>query len=370
MTFHTTDIPRISHRPFGATAQGEAVTCWTIAGKSLEAEILDCGGAIRALRTLDAKGNWIDVALGFDSMKGYEGGGKYLGALIGRCGNRIGKARFTLNGKEYALYANDGPNHLHGGKTGFNLRMWKAEPLPEAGALRLTYHSPDGEEGYPGNLTATVLYSVIDGNTLSIDYTATSDQDTVCNMTNHVYFNLAGHASGDVLNQYISIAADKYTESDRESLPTGVLRDVSGTPMDLRAPTPIGQRIDDSFQTLQEAGGYDHNWVISGYDGGASGEGALRLAATAFDKNTGVTLTAKTTLPGVQFYTGNYLDGSETGKEGAVYTRRAGFCLETQFFPNAMAVGGGDAFPQPVLRAGETMRSRTTFTFGLLSAEQ
>lgn len=338
---------------FGRTAKGEEVHRLTLRDGDCACEVITYGGAVRSLLVPDRGGNPTDVVLGFDTIADYETQDKFIGALIGRFGNRIGGAKFALNGKEYALFCNDGPNTLHGGKAGFDKRVWAVESLT-ANAVTLLLHSADGEEGYPGALTVRVTYTLERG-ALSIRYEAESDADTPCNLTNHTYFNLAGHGSGPVLGQEICLHAGRYTPTDAGSIPTGALDDVAGTPMDLRALTPIGAHISDDFAQLGLAGGYDHNWAI---DGAA---GTLRPAAQARSSQTGITLAVETTLPGVQFYTGNYLDGCPAGKNAAPYARRWGFCLETQFFPDSP---NRPEFPRPILRRGEIYDHTTVYRFG------
>ena len=345
----------ITKEPFGVTRSGEPVERYILDNGAVRAAILTYGGIIQSLFVPDKEGNPVDVVLGYDTLAEYEAGDKYLGALIGRHANRIGGARFTLNGKEYVLFDNDKGNHLHGGKEGFDRKVWTAEEC--GGALKLTYTSPDGEEGYPGTLTVAVTYSLSDDNTLTLDYTAKSDADTVCNLTNHSYFNLAGQASGDVLGQYIQVCSSSYTLTDEKSIPTGAIAPVEGTPMDLRRPTRIGAQIDSDFEQLAWAGGYDNNWVIDGE------AGALRQMAYAYDEGTGITLTGFTTLPGMQFYAGNYLDGVLHGKGSATNGRRCGFCLESQYFPNALHCPN---FMQPILRAEDTFHAVTAYRFGTL----
>ncbi len=345
---------QISKRNFGTTAQG-SVSLYTLTNKNkMSVSISTLGAVVVAVKVPNKNNILTDVVLGYDDLASYERQNKYLGALIGRCGNRIAKGRFKLNGKDYQLYCNDGSNHLHGGKIGFDKKVWHAATT-ESG-LRLTYISPDGEEGYPGTLTAHVIYALSDDNIFSIDYTATSDADTVCNLTNHTYFNLAGYDSGAVLDQQIQILADYYTVADQESLPTGEIARVENTPLDLRQPTRIGDNIDSSFEQIQFAGGFDHNWVINDYDG------TLKKAAWAYAENTGITLTASTTLPGIQFYSGNYLDGAPAGKNRSAIYKRYGFCLESQYFPNALE---NPNFIQPILEKNKVYHAVTTYQFGI-----
>lgn len=341
--------------PFGKTSAGNPVALYTLRNQNgMEVKISTYGGAIVSCTVPDRSGNPTDVVLGYDRVEDYEKQQTYLGSLIGRHGNRIEKGRFTLNGKTYNLFCNDGNNHLHGGKIGFDKKIWHAERL-DGGRVALSLLSPDGEEGYPGNLYVTVTYSLDNNNALRLDYEAHSDADTICNLTNHTYFNLNGHNSGTILNQEIRLNADFYTHANAESLPDGRIEPVDGTPMDLRELTPIGKNIDSDFDQLKEPGGYDSNWVVRGT------RGVLREAAFARSKESGITLTALTSLPGIQFYSGNYLDGTAPGKNGASYTNRCGFCLETQFFPNALA---HPEFEQPILRKGTIFHSITEYRFG------
>lgn len=340
-------------KPFGATAAGEPVSLIALKNEYLEAGILTYGGALAYLRTADRRGAMTDVVLGFDTLADYEKQEKYVGALIGRHANRIGGARFTLNGREYALSANEGKNQLHGGFRGFDKRVWRAAPAGRGVALALD--SPDGEEGFPGALSVQVTYS-LEENALSVRYLARSGADTVCNLTNHAYFNLGGHDSGPVLEQQVRLFADFFTPADAESLPVGRLEAVEGTPMDLRALTPIGAHIGEDFEQLRLVGGYDHNWAVNGPTG------VLRPAAGAWCPRTGILMQVNTTLPGIQLYTANFLEPCPPGKGGAVYANRHAFCLETQFFPNALNCPG---FAQPVLRAGEAYDHTTVFRFGI-----
>lgn len=347
---------QISKKAFGLTKSGQPVDLYTLANdRGTAVNIITYGGAVQSICTPDKNQQQRDIVLGYDSVADYEKQPFYIGALIGRCGNRLEKGRFSLNGQDYQLYCNDGKNHLHGGQAGFDKKVWTA--AVKENRLVLTYTSPDGEENYPGTLRVTVVYALSDDNVLSLDYTATTNQDTICNLTNHSYFNLGGCDSGSVLNQKIQLFADRYTEADAASLPNGKLLPVAGTPLDLRQLTKIGAHIDDAFSQLQFAGGFDHNWVINDYDG------SLKKAAYACDDASGITLTTATTLPGIQFYSGNYLEGTIAGKKQTAIVRRGGFCLETQYFPNALAHA---SFPQPILKKGETWRAKTTYALGLL----
>lgn len=338
--------------PFGVTAGGAPVSRLLLGGGGLACEVLSYGGTVRALRVPDRAGRPVDVVLGFDALADYEAQSQFIGATVGRYANRIGGARFSLGGEEFLLPANDGPNHLHGGPAGFDRRVWTVEELAADRAV-LGLVSPGGEAGYPGTLRVKVTFALEDGG-LSIRYEAVSDADTVCSLTNHSYFNLGGHDSGPVLDQEVMLCADRYTPTGGDSIPLGELEAVAGTPMDLRAMTPIGGRIDADFRQLRLAGGYDHNWAVRGVPG------TLRPAARAFCPDTGIGLDVETTLPGVQFYTANHLAGLPAGKGGAVYGRRHAFCLETQFYPDAP---NRPAFPSPVLRAGEKYDHTTRYVF-------
>lgn len=340
---------------FGATAAGEEVRQVTLRDGGISCGILTYGGALRFLSVPGKNGAPADVVLGFDAMEDYQRQDKYIGALVGRCANRIGGSVFTLDGRTYPLLANDGVNHLHGGGAGFDKHVWTLEDASDTHA-ELSLISPDMQEGYPGTLRVRVTYTLKDG-ALSIRYRAQTDKKTVCNLTNHSYFNLAGHASGPVLGQEIQIFAEQFTPADSQSLPAGELRSVADTPMDLRSLTPIGAHINEAFDQLLWAGGYDHNWVVDGESG------VLRPAARAVCRETGISMDVETTLPGIQFYTGNYLNGCPAGKGGAPYAKRWGFCLETQFFPNAINC---PSFAQPVLASGEIFDHTTIYRFAVL----
>lgn len=348
-----------NRRPFGSMPDGTLVEELTLRDGACACSVLTYGGAVRTLTVPGRNGGQVDVVLGYDTLEDYRKQDKYLGALVGRYANRIGGARFELDGTKYTLAANDnGVNHLHGGLAGFDKKVWTVEQLTE-NAVSLSLVSPDGEEGYPGTLAVKVVYTLQNGR-LEIAYEAVTDKTTVCNLTNHTYFNLSGHDSGPVANQVIQILAERYTPTLPGSIPTGALADVAGTPMDLREFTPIGAHIDEAFEQLQLAGGYDHNWAADGWDG------ALRTIARAWSPDTGISLAVETTLPGVQFYAGNYLDGRIKGKNGAPNNRRWGFCLETQFFPDSP---NHDNFPSCVLRPGQVFRAVTAYRFGV-EAEQ
>jgi aldose 1-epimerase len=338
---------------FGKTADGTAVDQYVLRnGRGLTAKIITYGGIITELDVPDRNGKAGDVVLGFDNLDGYLKGHPYFGAIVGRVANRIAKGKFTLDGKDYTLAVNNGPNHLHGGKVGFDKRVWTAEGINKAEdvGVQLTYRSPDGEEGYPGNLTVTVIYRLTPQNELRIEYTATTDKATPINLSNHTYFNLAGPGSGNVLGHEIMIAADRYTPTDDTLIPTGAIKEVKGTPYDFTSYHAIGSRFD---QLKGEPRGYDVNYVLRGDSKG------LHLAALAYEPKTGRVLQVDTTEPGVQFYTGNFLDGSIKGR-GGVYQQHQGFCLETQHFPDAIHHPN---FPSAVLRPGQTYTQTTVWRF-------
>ena len=346
---------RLSVADFGKTPGGVPVQIYTLTNQhGVEARITNYGGTIVSLKVPDRNGAVADVVLGFDSLAGYlENPSPYFGALVGRYANRIGHARFKLDGVEHKLAANNGENTLHGGIHGFNQAVWTARELPDGG-LELSYLSKDGEENYPGNLRVTVTYHLSDSNDLRIDYAATTDKGTVLNLTNHSYFNLKGAGEVDILGHVVTLNADRYTPVDAGLIPIGELRAVAGSPFDFRKATPIGARIEQSDPQLKLGKGYDHNWVLK------AGGDALRLAARVEDPGSGRVLEVLTTEPGVQFYTGNFLDGSIQGKGGKVYGLRAGFCLETQHFPDSP---NKPAFPSTVLKPGQHFRSTTVFRF-------
>jgi len=344
----------ITRAEFGKTRDGVAVSLFTLKNqRGMIARITNYGGIVVSLESPDRHGALADIVLGFDSLDGYLANpGPFFGALIGRYGNRIGHARFSLDGHEYQLDKNDGENSLHGGARGFDKRVWSPRELPDGG-LELTYLSKDGEEGYPGNLTAVVTYHLSDTNELHIDYAASADKPTVVNLTNHSYFNLKGAGSGDILSHQLTLHASRFTPVDAGLIPTGELRSVAGTPMDFRQSTAIGARIEANDEQLKLGHGYDHNWVIDQ-------SGGLTLAARVEEPSTGRVLEVLTTQPGVQFYTANFLDGTIKGKAGKVYGRRAAFCLETQHFPDSP---NKPAFPSTVLRPGQKFQSTTVFRF-------
>jgi aldose 1-epimerase len=352
---------RVTRAPFGTLPTGEKVHAYTMKNaRGVEMRVIDYGGIIVSLRTPDRAGNLADIVLGFDDLEGYVRSSPYFGAIAGRYANRIAKGQFTLDGTTYKLAINNGPNALHGGLKGFDKVVWQAEPGADSNGVHLVlrYTSADGEEGYPGTLHATVTYTLTDRNELAIEYQATTDKPTPINLTNHSYFNLAGEGSGTVLGQVVTIDADRYVPVDTTFIPTGDLVSVAGTPFDFRKPTPIGARIDQPDTQLKNGRGYDHTFVLNRPADGA----ALVHAAHVVDPTSGRTLDVATTEPGMQFYTGNFLDGKLVGKNGHVYPRRGGFCLETHHFPDSP---NKPQFPSTILRPGETYHSRTVFTFGV-----
>jgi aldose 1-epimerase len=345
-------------KPFGKTPDGQPVDLYVLTNKNgVEAAITNYGGAVVSLKVPDRNGKFGDVVLGYDSLDGYVNDKSYFGAIVGRYGNRIGHAQFSIDGKTYTLAKNNGENSLHGGIKGFNKAVWAAKELPAKNgqSLELTYLSKDGEEGFPGNLHVRVVYTLTDSNELKIEYSATTDKKTVVNLTNHSYFNLAGPGSGDILGHQLAIEADKFTPVDASLIPTGELRDVPGTPLDFGKATAIGARIDQDDEQLKLGHGYDHNFVLRRAAGAP-----ISLAARVMEPNTGRVLEVWTTEPGVQFYTGNFLDGTARGKGGLAYARRSAFCLETQHFPDSP---NQPKFPSVVLNPGEKYSTTTTYKF-------
>ena len=335
---------------FGRTSDGKTVSVYTLRNRNgVEARITNYGGILVSLRTPDRFGQFADVVLGFDSLDGYLGNpGQFFGCLIGRYANRIGHAKFTLGGIDYSLDKNDGLNSLHGGARGFDKQIWDPRVLQEE--LELTYLSKDGEGGFPGNLKVAVLYRLSQENELSLRYRATADKDTVINLTSHFYFNL--RAGGDILDHRLAINADRFTPVSEDLIPTGELRAVDNSPFDFRSPTSIGSRIEANEEQLTRARGYDHNWALNS-------TGLVHSAAARVEEpTTGRILQVRTTEPGIQFYSGNFLDGAVTGKAGQVYGCRTGFCLETQHFPDSP---NKPNFPSTLLEAGEEYRSATAF---------
>jgi aldose 1-epimerase len=345
------DVMAVKTAPYGKTPDGVACSLFTLTNKNgLKATLTDFGAILVSLEVPDRNGSLADITLGHDTLEGWIGDTSYFGATIGRYGNRIARGKFTLDGKEYTLATNNNENHLHGGAKGFNKVVWGAKPLSKKGAqgVAFTYLSKDGEEGYPGNLACTVTYTLSDANELTICYEATTDKATPVNLTHHSYFNLAGQGTRDVLGHELMLAADKYTPVDAGLIPTGELAPVKGTPMDFTTATAIGARID------QVPGGYDHNFCLT------SGGGKLALAACVYEPTSGRVMEISTTEPGIQFYSGNFLDGKVTGKAGKVYKLHYGFCLETQHFPDAP---NKPAFPSTILTPGEKYTHLTVHKF-------
>jgi aldose 1-epimerase len=342
----------------GVTFQGKPIDVFTLTNGRIELHAMAYGAIITSLKVPDRTGRVADVVLGFDTPDGYlkTPPPPYFGALIGRYGNRIAKGQFTLDGHTYTLATNNGPNHLHGGNKGFDKVLWNAESRQTAAGASVVFTrtSPDGEEGYPGTLPVRVTYTLTPKNELIVEYHATTDKATPVNLTQHSYFNLAGDGSGDILQHELTINADRYTPVDDTLIPTGELAQVSGTPFDFRKATAIGARISQDNPQLKNGKGYDHNWVLNG-----SGP-ALHLAARLRDPQSGRTLEIRTTEPGLQFYSGNFLDGSITGKSGHPYKFRNGLCLETQHFPDSPNHAN---FPSSILRPGQNYDSKTVFTF-------
>jgi aldose 1-epimerase len=349
----------ISHHVFGHTNDGIAIERYVLTtGHGLEAAIMTYGGVLISLRVPDRDGRLGDVVLGFDTLAPYLGEHPFFGSVIGRYGNRIAGGQFTLNGITYHLARNDGPNHLHGGSHGFHRAIWQAQERPSADgpSLALTYLSRDGEEGYPGNLTVTVTYTLTEQDALRIDYTATTDRDTIVNLTHHAYFNLAG---GNILIHELQLDASYFLPIDETLIPLGELRPVQGTPMDFTTATPIGARIAAADEQLRCGQGYDHTWVLD------KPAGMLGHAAQVYEPSSGRVLELSTTTPGIQFYSGNQLDGSLAGKGGQIYSKHSGLCLETQHFPDSP---NQPRFPSTVLRPGETYRQATIYQFGVRSS--
>jgi aldose 1-epimerase len=339
-------------RPFGTTPDGTPVECITISSDTLRCEILTLGATIRSLWTPNREGVPVDIVLGYDTPEAYCRYGGYLGATVGRFANRIAAGKFSLNGHSYTLNTNDGCNHLHGGRRGFSHRIWQIDHV-EQSSVTLSLTSPDGEEGYPGTLQATAHFS-LEGNRLILRHLATCDQDTLCSLTNHSYFNLSGHNSGFALNQEIQLYATYYTPTDEGNIPLGQLEAVADTPMDLRTLGPIDTPARRNAPVLQIFRGFDHNFAIDG------SVGTLRPAVAAYSPETGIRMEMATTLPGIQFYTGNFIYPKTVGKGGCNYTPWQGYCLETQFFPNSP---NQPNFLSPVLKAGEKYDHTTEFCF-------
>lgn len=348
----------ISHAPFGQAPDGTPVQLYTLRNsRGSEAQICTYGGIVTSLKVADKHGKFGDVVLGYDTLDGYIEKSPHFGCLVGRYGNRIAKGKFTLNGKEYTLAVNNPPNSLHGGVKGFDKVVWKAKVLVSSTgpALELNYTSKDGEEGFPGNLKVAATYTLTEDNALRLDFIATTDADTVCNLTHHSYFNFAG--KGEVLGHVVTIHADRFTPVDANMIPTGELRPVKGTPLDFTKPTSIGARINSDDEQIKLGGGYDHNWVVN-----QATPGQLTHAATVTEPTSGRVMEVWTTEPGIQFYTGNFLDGSITGKGGWTYQARNGFCFEPQHFPDSP---NQPSFPTTVLKPGQTYQNTIIYKFSV-----
>jgi aldose 1-epimerase len=350
--------PSMTRGPFGTMPDGQAVEVFTLTNANgVEARFINYGATLISLRTPDRSGQLGDIVMGHDDLESYRTRSRFFGCVVGRYGNRIAKGTFTLGGKAYTLATNNGPNHLHGGVTGFDKKVWTGEPRPgkDGGSgVTFTYLSKDGEEGYPGNLQARVTYTLNDKNELLMEYHATTDKPTHVNLTNHSYFNLTAHGEPDILGHLLELYADRYLPVDSTLIPTGELAPVEGTPFDFRKPTAIGARIDDAHPQLKNGNGYDHTVVVN-----RKGPGLVKLARVV-EPTSGRVLEVETSEPGAQLYTGNFLDGKTTGKQGRVYRRRYGFCLETQHFPDSP---NQPSFPSTVLRPGQEYWSQTLLRF-------
>ena len=336
---------------FGMTSKGEEARLFTIQnGKGMEIKVSDYGAALVQVRVPDKEGRLLDVVLGYDDVQGYEAGNAFFGATIGRVANRIGNGEFQLGGRTYELTRNDGQNTLHGGRDFYNKRIWKTGKTGED-HVEFLLDSPSGDQGFPGNVKISVTYTLTKDNEIKIQYRAVPDADTLINLTNHSYFNLSGHASGTVLAQEVMLDADAYARADSQSIPTGEIVPVSGTPMDFRQLKPIGAEIDEAYEALEFGKGYDHDWVLN--------KKGYRKAAFMRSKESGIAMEVYTDLPGLQFYTANFVD-HEKGKEGAVYNMRQAACFETQYFPDAVHK---DHFEGPEVKAGEIYETTTAYRF-------
>lgn len=355
-----TNNPRekmINQEVFGTLPSGEKVFIYTLTNKNgMEVKIINYGATIVSLKVPDKNNKFEDVVMGYDNLEDYINGSSYFGCIVGRFGNRIAKGKFTLDGKEYQLTINDGENHLHGGTIGFNKVLWNAEPVvsDSSQSLKLIYLSKDGEQGYPGNLTIQVIYSLNNNNELIIDYSAETDKPTIINPTHHSYFNLSGSFNNTILNHELFIDADYITPINDKLIPTGELMKVEGTPFDFRTFHKIGERINEKHEQLIFGKGYDHNWVLNNYNG------QVRKVAELYDSSSGRAMEVLTDQPGIQFYSGNFLNSSIKGKNGTVYDYRTGLCLETQHFPDSP---NHSNFPSVVLRPGEKYTQKTIYHF-------
>jgi aldose 1-epimerase len=350
---------KLEKQPFGTTEDGTAVDRYTLSNANgMKVQITNYGGIVTSILVPDRNGKLADVVLGYDNLDGYLKNNPYFGCIVGRYGNRIARGKFKIDGKEYSLATNNGPNHLHGGIKGFDKVVWTAKEIhgQQTVGLELSYRSKDGEEGYPGNLAVTVAYTLTNDNALRIDYQATTDQPTICNLTNHSYFNLKDAGATPILDHELLLDADYITPVDSTLIPTGKLQPVAGTPFDFKTPTAIGARIDAADEQIRFGRGYDHNFVLNGQPG------KLRLVGRLSEPTSGRVLEVWTTEPGIQFYSGNFLDGSITGKNGTVYQFRHGLCLETQHYPDSP---NQPNFPTTVLKPGEKYQTTTIYKFSI-----
>ena len=347
----------VTREPFGETTDGRPVDAFIFENsRGIKVKLINYGAAIVSVEVPDRHGNMADVVLGFDDMEGYQGADNpFFGACCGRYANRIAGGRFTLDGVDYSLAVNNGPNTLHGGQVGFDKKMWGAEVVDDA--VRMSMTSPDGEEGYPGTLVMEVTYTLTSSNELVVDYRATTDKATPVNLTQHAYFNLKDAGASNILGHELMIAADGFTPVGATLIPTGEIAPVEGTPFDFTNPHSIGERIGADHPQMVFGGGYDHNWVLNG-----TAAAGMTLAARVHEPTTGRTLEIRTTEPAIQFYSGNFLDGTLAGKDGVVYQHRTGFCLETQHYPDSPNQPG---FPSTILHPGEEYSTRTVFRFGV-----
>ncbi len=352
-------VPAIDKEEFGKLNDGREVYIYILKNKSgAEAKIINYGATVVSLMMPDRNGKYADIVLGYDSLDNYVNGSSYFGAIVGRYANRIAKGKITLAGKDYQLSVNEGENELHGGKVGFNKVLWKAEPLEtkQGPALKLTYVSPDGDMGYPGRVTLKVTYTLTNNNELEIQYEGTTDKLTILNPSHHSYFNLTGDPRKNILSHILQINANSYTPIDKEFIPIGKIEKVDDTPLDFRKPTAIGARINDNFEQLKLAHGYDFNWVLNNYNG------KVREVADVFEPKSGRYMQVFTDQPGLQFYSGNFLDGTQIGKQGIAYNFRTGFALEAQHYPNSP---NEPKWPSVVLKPGQVYKQTTIYKFSV-----
>ena len=344
---------------FGKTSKDEDIYSFNLSNRNdMKVTIINYGATILSIVVKDKNGEYADVVLGYDSLESYENGDKYFGAVVGSCANRIANGCFEIDGKEYRLCTNNDVNHLHGGMIGFNKVVWNIVKLDDkSNYLELEYNSPDGEEGYPGNLKVNIRYTLTEDNSLEIEYKAVSDKDTVVNLTNHSYFNLGGHDSGDALDHMVMINSDKFTVNNEKSIPTGEIKSVEGTPMDFRTFTKVRENVDSEYEQIVLGNGFDHNWILN------VDNHNLEKAAEVVEEKSGRKLEVFTTMPGMQFYSANFLDGTDIGKGNIAYERRAGLCFETQYTPNAINM---PEFESTLLKAGEKYKEKTVYRFSVI----